>query len=74
MKTLPDHAVEVFVFPFSFEGAPGAQLTGVETTCSRCGNTAQALGSSSRHVARCLKRLRDTCPTGQRNNYEPLAD
>ena len=68
--------VECEVNYIELENDSGRTIPSIEVTCSKCGNTAEAFGTSSRSIKRCLAQLRETCPEGENNFYvaEELED
>jgi hypothetical protein len=51
-------------------GDNGRDVTGVQTTCRRCGHTTESYGTDEASVRRCLVLLREECPRGESNFYE----
>lgn len=60
--------IEVEVEYTSLPGDYG-DIDSVEATCSRCGHTEEAYGTSEASVKRCLVLLRENCPEGESNFY-----
>lgn len=46
-------------------------VDGIVAICSRCRHQTESYGTSDASVRRCLVLMREECPRGERNFYEP---
>ena len=69
MRRVPCEVVETYL-----EGDYVAEVEGVCATCSQCGASAEAFGTSDASIRRCLATLREECPRRERNFYVDEAD
>lgn len=52
------------------EGDYGS-VEGVTAVCSRCGHTTESFGRGESSELRCAALMREECPRGEKNFYEP---
>lgn len=52
------------------ENENGRDVPGVTVTCSRCSHQTEAFGQHEGSITRCMMRLKEECPNGERNFYD----
>lgn len=46
-------------------------VDGIVADCSRCGHRTESFGTTESSALRCAALMREECPRGEKNFYEP---
>lgn len=52
----------------------GQPVPGFIATCCRCLHQTEAIGTTRSSIRRCLSQMRDECPCGGSNEYQPIGE
>lgn len=61
--------IECYIDATTLTGTYGNQVSGVCTTCSRCGHSTESFGTRQGSIRRCLALMRQECINEENNFY-----